>query len=328
MEHMTLVLVLLRAVVYSWCEMPKNNNKPITDYVMTLNMNGLRGRMLHLPPRPRKKRELLFVYGQNGSLERWWGLLQQLNRYGGVIAADLPGLGGMRSLYKLGQKPTLDNLADYLAALVKLRCKRRRLIIVAERFGFVAVTRMLQRYPDVARKVDLVVSLGGFAHHTDFRMGRFKKLLHRFGAWWFARRLIAWWLGRLRAHPSMALWLYVRYNRPFDKKRLRVSPQIIEAQTILAHQNDMRTAMAINSAMLKLDNCQQPVKIPLWHVAMRKDQTHDHHITEQHLRVIFSEFYQDTSRADINNPMLSADVRTAAAILPERLQRVLSKLNT
>ncbi len=139
---------------------------------MPLNMNGLQGRMLRLPAPPSKKRDILFVYGQHSTLERWWGLIQELNRYGSVTVPDLPGYGGMDSLYKIGKSPTFDELADYLAAFVKLRYKRGRITIVGLSIGFAVVTRMLQRYPDLAKRVDLLVSVVGLAHHDDFVLSK------------------------------------------------------------------------------------------------------------------------------------------------------------
>src|ERR1019366_5253595 len=121
---------------------PENLN----ECIFPLNMNGLQGRMLKAPSKS-KSREILMVYGHHVTLERWFGLAEELLRYGGVTMPDLPGFGGMESLHKIGEKPSLDIYADYLASFIKLRYKQRRLTIVAEGFGFLAATRMLQRFP-------------------------------------------------------------------------------------------------------------------------------------------------------------------------------------
>lgn len=126
--------------------------KNIVDYIQPLNMNGLQGRVLQMPAPKNKNREILFIYGHHSSLERWWGLVQNFNRYGAVTMPDLPGFGGMDSFYKIGEKPTIDNLADYLASFIKMRYKRRRFTIIGMSLGFVIATRMLQRYPDLAKK--------------------------------------------------------------------------------------------------------------------------------------------------------------------------------
>src|ERR1700685_2606963 len=138
------------------------------EFIVPLDMNGLRGRMLHLPGAPQKGIEILFVYGQHSSLERWWDLVRLLNRFGSVTVPDLPGLGGMESFYRINQEPTLDNFADYLASFIKMRYKRKKIVVIGLSFGFVVVTRMLQRYPELAKKVSLLVSLVGFAHRADF----------------------------------------------------------------------------------------------------------------------------------------------------------------
>ena len=145
----------------------KTDSKQPNDYLSPLVMNRLRGRVLRLPAPRGKNREILLIYGQHASLERYWELALELNQYGAVTIPDLPGLGGMTSFYKIGVKPTIDVLADYLAAFVKLRYKRRKVTIMGLGLGFVVVTRMLQRCPDLAKNVELVVSLRGYAHTSD-----------------------------------------------------------------------------------------------------------------------------------------------------------------
>src|SRR5689334_14666025 len=109
--------------------------KPLaSDYIMPLNMNGLQGRMLYMPAKKKPGRDLLVIYGHHALLERWWGLVQNFNQYGSVTMPDLPGFGGMDSFYKIGQKPDLDNYADYLAAFIKLRFRNRRISIAGISF--------------------------------------------------------------------------------------------------------------------------------------------------------------------------------------------------
>ncbi|HVX58738.1 MAG TPA: hypothetical protein VG964_03315, partial [Candidatus Saccharimonadales bacterium] len=97
--------------------MPKKELRS-EDFIVPLDINGLQGRMLRLPAPAGIDREILFIYGQHSSLERWWGLAQELNKMGALTMPDLPGLGGMTSLYKIGQTPDIDAMADYLAAFV------------------------------------------------------------------------------------------------------------------------------------------------------------------------------------------------------------------
>src|SRR5689334_19455199 len=136
--------------------MPQKSPQNPADFIVPLNINGLEGRMLHMPAAKKgRNREILLIYGHHAMLERWWGLVQNLNDYGTVTMPDLPGFGGMDSFAKIGRKPTIDAFADYMAAFIKLRYKRKRVTMVAISFGFVVATRMLQRYPELTKKVDL-----------------------------------------------------------------------------------------------------------------------------------------------------------------------------
>ena len=141
-------------------------------YIVPINMNGLQGRMLHMPSKRKGAYEMLFVYGHHSSLERWWGLMQVLHELGPVTMPDLPGFGGMDSFYKIGKEPSIDNLADYLASFIKLRYKKRKIILVGLSYGFVLITRMLQRYPELTKNVVMLVSLVGFADHEDFSFSK------------------------------------------------------------------------------------------------------------------------------------------------------------
>ena len=158
--------------------MAKRYHNP-SDYIMPLEMNGLVGRMLHIPSETKNNTEILFIYGQHSSLERWWGLIQFLNHYGPVTVPDLPGFGGMESFYKIKSKPTIDNYADYLAAFMKMRYTHKKVAIVGLSFGFVIVTRMLQRYPELTKHIRLLVSLVGFTHADDFRFTKRRYLFYR-----------------------------------------------------------------------------------------------------------------------------------------------------
>src|ERR1700691_2505061 len=124
------------------------------DYILPLNMNGLSGRMIRMAAPAGVKREILFIYGHHASLERYFGVADLLNKYGAVTVPDLPGFGWMDPFYKIGEKPTLDNYADYLASFVKLRYKNKQFVVVGYSLGFVIATRMLQKYPELSKKVD------------------------------------------------------------------------------------------------------------------------------------------------------------------------------
>ena len=187
------------------------------DYIQPLYINGLNGRVLHVPaPKTHSGREILMVYGHHSSLERWWGLAQAFNRYGAVTMPDLPGFGGMEPLYKIGQKPTLDNMADYLAAFVKWRYKRRKVIVVGLSYGFLVVTRMLQRYPELNSCVELLVSAVGFAHYEDFIFTPQRMRWYRLASRTVSQAPVAWVFRYVALNP----WILRRaYHRTFNAKK-------------------------------------------------------------------------------------------------------------
>lgn len=300
------------------------------DYIRPLNMNGLQGRMMCLPASGKNKREILVLYGHHALLERWWGLIQNFSTYGTVTMPDLPGFGGMDSFYKIGQKPTIDNFADYVASFIKLRYKRRRISIVGISFGFVVATRMLQRYPDLAKKVDLVVSAAGFAHHDDFTFTRRRMFLYRGIAKVLSWRLPAF----LWRHVALSPWVlrkaYARtHNAKHKFAEVAALPEKFEAmmnvEIDLWHMNDVRTHFSTTSQFLHLDNCKVQISVPVWHVYTKKDQYFDSAVVEQHLRVVYDSY--ESAVANLENHVVSvlADKKETAPFIPQKLRRFLSQ---
>lgn len=295
------------------------------DFIHPLNMNRLHGRMLRLPAPTRRKREILLVYGHHSSLERWWGLIQDLNQYGAVTVPDLPGFGGMDSFYKLHEQPTIDTMADYLAAFVKLRYKHRRVTIAGLSFGFVVVTRMLQRYPDLAKKVDMLVSVAGFAHHDDFRLPRWRYWTYWAAAKFFARRWPALFFRSTCLNPFVLRQVYRRSaNTKFQGIEADQFNEMMDFEIYLWHSNDVRTHMSTCAEFLRLDNCSVPIDLPVWHVSVSGDQYFDEHMVEQHLRVIFRDYHGVTAQMNAHAPSILADKAAVKPLIPTKLRRALA----
>jgi pimeloyl-ACP methyl ester carboxylesterase len=300
--------------------------RDLNDYVVPINMNGLKGRMLRLPPPEGKKRELLLIYGHHASLERLFGVAEDLNQYGGVTMPDLPGFGGMESFYKIGSKPTLDNLADYLASFIKLRYKRGKVTIAAMSFGFVIVTRMLQRYPDLTRKVDLLISIVGFTHYEDFTFSKPRYLFYRYGAGFFSRRLSSLFFRYLILSSPVLRLGYARTHNArhkFNAQDREAAKKIMDFEIHLWHCNDVRTYMSTSVAFLTLDNCTQQIDLPVWHISVKADRYFDNRLVEQHMRIIFKDFHVVRSRMDNHAPSIVADKKTAAPLIPRKIRRIL-----
>lgn len=306
----------------------KNESKNPADFIVPLNMNGLRGRMLVMPPPKNCKREILFVYGHHSSLERWWGLIQDLNQYGGITVPDLPGFGGMESFYKIGEQATLDNYADYLAAFVKLKYKRKKVIIAGLSFGFLVATRMLQRYPDLTSRVDMLVSVVGFAHKDDFNFSKprflFYKALARTGS--FRLPALMFRYGMLSA-PMLRLAYSRTYNarHKFAGLSKEDTAALMDFEIYLWHANDVRTWFKTSHEMFSVDNCKVQIHLPLWHVSVSNDNYFNSAFVEQHLRIVFDEYTEFKSDMDKHAPSIIASIEEIAPILPKKLRQLLAK---
>lgn len=303
-------------------------SKNVADYIVPLYMNGLQGRMLYMPAPKNKKRELLFVYGHHSTLERWWGVVQDLNQYGAVTMPDLPGFGGMESFYKIGEEPTIDNLADYLAAFIKMRYKRKKVTIAGLSFGFVIATRMLQRYPDLAKNVDILVSVVGFSHHDDFTFSKTRLFIYRWGAGFFSYRFPAIFFKNVCLHPWILRAVYSRTHnarQKFENLDPDEHKKTMNFEIYLWHVNDVRTRWRTVVEFLTLDNCNRQVNLPVHHISVKADRYFDRFRVEQHMKIIFSKFTEYVSTMDSHAPSVIADVATAAPLLPSKLRKLLAK---
>ncbi len=306
----------------------KSDTRSPADYIVPLYINGLNGRMLRVPAPANHKREILFVYGHHSTLERWWGLIQDLNQYGAVTSPDLPGFGGMDSFYTIGQKPTMDAMADYLAAFVKMHYKRRRVTIAGLSYGFLVATRMLQRYPDLVGKVDLLVSVVGFAHRDDFTFTPHRHRMYIGAASFFSHALPSLFFRNVALHPSLLRLVYARTHNAkhkFKDADKADRQKLMDFEVHLWRTNDARTHMATTVDMLTVNNCTKKVDLVVWHVAVKGEKYFDNHRVEQHYRVIFKDFHGALSILDNHAPSVIATKEQAAPLIPKKIRTILSK---
>ena len=300
----------------------------LDQYLSPLSINGLNGRMLHLPAPKKKNREILLLYGHHASLERMFGLAQAFNRYGSVTTPDMPGFGGMDSFYTIGKKPDLDNLASYLAAFIKMRYKKRPITIIAVSLSVAVTTRMLQKYPSMVGQVELLVSAAGFIHKDDIKFPRRKKA-----------RLAQ--TGRIlsMAVPGMMAkaWLRAPVIRRMYRSDLKATTSDetperrryrIEFEVWLWKNNDIRTHFFTIYQMLTMNLCHQQVALPIHQISVDADQYLDNHMIEQHMRVVYSDYVSlplPAGKAKAHAPTIIATAKEAGAFIPPRLRTILNK---
>lgn len=298
------------------------------DYIEPLYINGLNGRMLHVPATKQTSREILVLYGHHALLERWWGLVQNFTEFGAVTMPDIPGFGGMDSFYKIGQKATLDSYADYLAAFIKMRYKRKRVSIVGISFGFLVATRMLQRYPALTNRVDFLISAAGFMRGDDFTFSKLRYRTYRYVPLLFANPVGAFIFRRLALNAPVLRMAYARTNNAKHKFALADhNPErfkrMMDMEIELWQKNDVRTYMRTTIELLNVDNCKHQVNLPVWHVYTKNDHFFDHTIVEQHMRVVFSDFHGVPIKMKTHTISVLADKKEAADLVPVALRRAI-----
>jgi len=298
------------------------------DHVAPLNINGLEGRVLRLAAPKNRRREILLLYGSHSSLERMFGLADALNKYGAVTMPDWPGFGGMDSLYRIGKKPDVDTMADYLASFVKMRYKRRRFTIIGMSYGFIVATRMLQRYPEIAKNVEFIVSIVGFVHKDDFRIKPRDLFLLKLAVRILHYRLPGYAAKALNKGPIIRAAYNVVADRhakmkdadPAERQRR------IDFEVVLWKCNDLRTYFYTTHSMFHLDLCDMQTTIPVYHIAVDNDQYFDNNIVEQHLAIIYPKVNVIPVRIDAHMPTIVANAKDIAPFIPGKLRRILAKV--
>ncbi|QQS18263.1 alpha/beta hydrolase [Candidatus Saccharibacteria bacterium] len=305
----------------------KNQTNP-TDFIEPLHVNGMRGRLLRVPSSNRRKREILLLYGHHAQLERWWGLVQNLQSYGNITAPDLPGFGGMDSFFKIGKQPTIDAYADYLAAFIKMYYKRHRVTLMGISFGFLVITRMLQRYPELAKKVDFVVSIVGFMHKDDFLFPPKRRVDYHIITRIMGAAPVSYLIRYLALNTFVIKNVYVRLpagRRRFIAMERDDFKRLMDYEVRLWQINDVRTHWRTTSEFLEIDNCQVQINLPVWHVQSSGDHYFDNAIVEQHMRVVYRTYEGVIMKSPAHTPSILGDKNELSVMLPPQLRKQLAR---
>ena len=303
------------------------NQKP-ADFTVGLETSGLHGRVLHLPAanKEHKDEELLFIYGSHSSLERWWGLAVQLSNFGNLTMPDLPGFGGMTPFYKIGKVPTIDNLADWLADFITQEYDKRKLSIAGMSLGFVIVTRMLQRHPQLTNRVEYLISIVGFAHHTEFTFSR-----RRLRGYLLSSKILSrHWPASIFKYTALQPWVIkLVYHRTHNAKEKFLNVSGDEFRRTMATEvelwqiNDIRTQFQNYVEMFTLDNTGLRVELPVYHVAARHDRYFDNQRVRADFQKIFTSVRIFYHKVPSHAPTIIATPEDAAPFIPKELRRLM-----
>ncbi len=297
-------------------------------YISPLVIDGMHGRMLDLPAKAGNGRPILALYGHHASIERIFGLSQALNDYGRVIMPDLPGFGGMDSLYSIGRQGTLDEYADYLAIFVREKMPDGRFAISAMSFGFLVAARMLQRHPELVERIDMFISMVGFSKADDFkfsprRLGFYRRLMRI-----ASRRTPAWVIKHTVLAPAALRFWYPRLNRRSAKLHDATGAEFarrLEFELLLWRINDVRTHLGTYAIMFSVDLTHEKLPLPLIHIETPDDQYFKVETVRRHLRLIFTEVLVAASDMKNHAPSILGDKAEAYAMIPRSIHELLAE---
>ena len=304
--------------------MIKKNISPI-DFINPLYLNGLEGRFIFYPSKQNPKNNILVVYDIDSNIEKWWGLVIALAKFGNVTMVDLPGMGGMDSFYKINKLPTVSNYGNYLAAFIKLRFRRKKIHLVGIGYGCAIVTSMLQENEDLVKRIMSVVSLKGYVHHDDFIFSKFNRIMtlvnyYLFG--WIQLSFV------IKPFSLTNYYLKEKYSSQINAKIVKdFGKEFIEQFVYdLEKEADLRTRLFIYKDLLKLDLCKKQINVPFKYINIGLNYSRlTDKFVEQHLKIIYKDFTYYPSKLVRKIPLVLNDPNMALKMIPNKLRRDLRK---
>jgi len=186
----------------------------------------------------------------------------------------------------------------------------------------------MQRYPELVKKVDLLVAMVGFMHKDDF-------------VWSPRRRNFFRRATRVFAMPPVATFIrYAGLNKPVihmftkrlpnSKRRfIEVSAEEFDATVDFDVQiwqaNDVRTHWYTTSQFLNVDNCSKSINLPVYHVTSSEEHYFNNEVVKQHMLVVFNEYHHYLAKSKAHTPSILGDKQDMRTMLPPGLRRILNR---
>jgi hypothetical protein len=177
---------------------------------------------------------------------------------------------------------------------------------------------MLQHQPSLVRKVNIVISIDGMAHHDD--LNNLSSAQRKFYSWIlsiFSHKLSSLIVKKTNIPDVIMGRIYCL--RPKSHRTNANKQQLMDWRI-----HDFRTYMRTMSELLRLDNCNKAVKVKFTQVWSGTLTCLDREVTDQHLQVIYDDFELITSEQKISKRADSLRVMYSIA-LPKQLQKLLIK---
>jgi len=267
------------------------------------------------------KLNIVFIYGHHSSLERSWGIIQALNDYGNVYAPDLPGFGGMDSLYKINKTASIDNLADFLIDYLDNQFANQKYFLIGLSFGFVVITRALQKKPQLKDNILSLISLIGFSKYDEFNFSKTRHFSYLLASNFFDHYLTSIFFEKIILSKFILSNFYLRTYNAKNKvinSSLDYQEQI-NFEINLWHQNDVRTWIHTSKEFFQFDNTKQPISLNLLYVTTKKDNFFNSKQVLCNLKLIFNQVDCEVVNLKSHSVSILADKSEAQTLLPKKM---------
>jgi pimeloyl-ACP methyl ester carboxylesterase len=299
--------------------------------ITQLETQGLKGRVLRIASKKPESagHNILLIYGHHASLERYATIADNLSQYGEVTMPDLPGFGGMESFRKLGKEPDIAEFADYMAAFIRENYQDNNVTIVGFSYGLPVATLMLQRYPELERQINSVVSIVGFASAKALKLSKKAETFYRLSAKTFKNYPVSLIAGRLITNDISISLAYGRFGNSvskFDCKSGQERKKVVKEEISLWQNNDFWTYAWVVYDTFTIDLTSHKLKIPLLHVQVSGDQYFNATQNVQDLQKIYPNTKVFSANLATHAPTSLEDPDEVEKLIPVELKIALVRL--
>jgi len=300
-----------------------------SDYISPMLLQGLKGRKLVMPALDEKKKDnqIMMLYGLHSSIERMQGIIENIAEEGTVTVPDIPGFGGMQSLYSIGIKPTADALSESIYHFIKEHYGNRKFKAVGMSYGFVILTHLLQNHPELKHQMTLIVSLAGLTDRREFIVPKFKYLSWVGILKLFNGKYRSWIFKNIFLRPFILKTIYrlQAANHPkfkdADKQELN---RRLDYEVYLWQANEPRTYTLATLDVLQLETPDISIDVPLLHVSIDSDQYVNHTLVLANLKKIYKNVTETQAHMPNHAPTVISSKKDAAPFIPPKARQMLS----
>ncbi|MDX1765982.1 MAG: hypothetical protein R3313_03450, partial [Candidatus Saccharimonadales bacterium] len=212
--------------------------------------------------------------------------------------------------------------------------KSRRLTsdvtVVAMSFGFIVLTRMLQKYPESRAYTKDIISVMGFGRWTDFTLSNRTRKTYIYISKLFRTKLGSWLVKTFvfnRVVLKLMFWIFSKFNPKYQQSlgEERKAGRAMEER--LWRSNDARTKFYTWVSVLTVDLTITDIKIPLkvYNMYSKTDQYFDSQRVKQSLKKLYQDYVPSVANSTLHAPSILGDRDEIDRMYSDDIKQLLSK---